>query len=256
MDLFGKWRNRCGIAWGRNHNNRDNNKSVLIGNKQGLFDGIVGFGDVKSIFEMAIKAERPVHLLLCGPPSSGKSLFLTSLTRLEGSYYAVGSSSTKSGIYDYLFEHRPRYFIIDELEKMNKKDQTSLLNLMESGILSELKHKQRRTTQLKTWVFASCNNTDKLLPPLLTRFKDIHFKPYKEEDFVEIVVNVLDKEEGVDRGIGLLIAKGVYDRLKSTNIRDCVRIARLAKNDSAQVNRIIDTFMRYGKFEMSPTVNQ
>jgi Holliday junction DNA helicase RuvB len=50
---------------------------------------------------------------------------------------------------------------------MNKKDQTSLLNLMESGILSELKHNQQRTTQLKTWVFASCNSTDKLLPPLL-----------------------------------------------------------------------------------------
>ena len=30
---------------------------------------------------MAIKAERPVHLLLCGPPSSGKSLFMSSLTR-------------------------------------------------------------------------------------------------------------------------------------------------------------------------------
>jgi DNA replicative helicase MCM subunit Mcm2 (Cdc46/Mcm family) len=29
-----------------------------------------------------------------------------------------------------LFEYRLRYFIIDELEKMNKKDQTSLLNLM------------------------------------------------------------------------------------------------------------------------------
>jgi DNA replicative helicase MCM subunit Mcm2 (Cdc46/Mcm family) len=78
---------------------------------------------------MAIKAERPVHLLLCVPPSSGKSLFMSSLTRLERSYYTVGSSSTKSGIFDYLFEYRPRYFIIDELEKMNKKDQTSLLNL-------------------------------------------------------------------------------------------------------------------------------
>jgi hypothetical protein len=81
---------------------------------------------------------------------------MSSLTRLERSYYAVGTSSTKSGIFEYLFEHRPRYFIVDELEKMNKKDQTSLLNLMESGILSELKHKQQRTTQLKTWVFASC----------------------------------------------------------------------------------------------------
>ena len=135
---------------------------------------------------------------------------------------------------------------MDELEKMNKKDQTSLLNLMESGILSELKHKQMRTTQLKTWVFASCNSTDKLLPPLLTRFKDIHFKPYTEEEFVEIVVNVLDREEGIDRDIAIIIADGVLNRLKSSNIRECVRIARLAKNDCAQVNRIIDTFAKYG----------
>lgn len=129
---------------------------------------------------------------------------------------------------------------------MNKKDQTSLLNLMESGILSELKHKQQRTTQLKTWVFASCNSIDKLLPPLLTRFRDIHFKPYTEEEFVEIVINVLDREEGVDRDIALLIADSVFNRLKSSNIRECVRIARLAGNDSAQINRILDTFAKYG----------
>ena len=87
---------------------------------------------------------------------------------------------------------------------------------------------------------------DKLLPPLLTRFRDIHFQPYTEEEFVEIVVHVLDREEGVDRDIALLIADGVYNRLKSSNIRDCVRIARLAKNDSTQVNRILGTFAKYG----------
>jgi holliday junction DNA helicase RuvB len=133
---------------------------------------------------------------------------------------------------------------------MNKKDQTSLLNLMESGILSELKHNQQRTTKLKTWVFASCNSIDKLLPPLLTRSRDIYFKPYSEEEFTNIVVNVLDKEEGVDRDIALLIADGVvYNRLKSSNIRECVRIARLAKNDSAQVNKIISTFAKYGTID-------
>jgi MoxR-like ATPase len=218
----------------------------LVGKKHTLFDDIIGFEDVKQLFEMAIQAERPVHLLLCGPPASAKSLFMRSLTRLERSYYAVGSSSTKSGVFDYLFEYRPRYFIVDELEKMNKKDQTSLLNLMESGILSELKHNQQRTTQLKTWVLASCNSTDKLLPPLLTRFRDIHFKPYSEEEFVEIVINVLDREEGVDRDIAILIADAVFNRLKSVNVRECIRIARLAGNDSAQVNRVIDTFAKYG----------
>jgi Holliday junction DNA helicase RuvB len=240
MKLFGRWK-KTGSEF-----RLPNNKPIHIGIRQGLFNDIYGFQDVKDLFEFAIHAERPVHLLLCGPPASAKSLFMRSLTKLERSYYAVGSSSTKSGILDYLFEYRPRYFIIDELEKMNKKDQTSLLNLMESGILSELKHNQQRTTQLKTWIFASCNSTNKLLPPLLTRFRDIHFKPYTEEEFVEIVVNVLDREEGIDRDIALLIADGVYNRLKSSNMRECVRIARLAKNDSTQVNRIIDTFAKYG----------
>jgi Holliday junction DNA helicase RuvB len=239
MKLFGRWK-KAG-----SENRPPSTKPIHIGIRQGLFDDIYGFQDVKDLFEMAMHAEKPVHLLLCGPPASAKSLFMRSLTKLDRSYYAVGSSSTKSGIFDYLFEYRPRYFIIDELEKMNKKDQTSLLNLMESGILSELKHSQQRSTQLKTWVFASCNSTDKLLLPLLSRFRDIHFKPYTEEEFVEIVVNVLDREEGVDRDIALLIADGVYNRLKSSNIRECVRIARLAKNDFAQVNRIIDIFAKY-----------
>jgi MoxR-like ATPase len=246
LKLFSRWKK------GNTETLSQNNKSIIIRNtKHSLFDNIVGFDDVKSLFEMAIKAERPVHLLLCGPPASGKSLFMNSLTNLERSYYAIGSNSTKSGIFDYLFEHRPRYFIIDELEKMNKRDQASLLNLMESGILSELKHNQKRLTQLKTWVFASCNNTDNLLQPLLTRFRVIQFKPYTEQEFVEIAVNILDKEEGIDRDVALLIADGVYNRLKSSNIRECIRVARLARNDSTQVNRIIDTFVEY---EMVSTV--
>ena len=141
-----------------------------------IFYPIIGFEDLKEIFQLSLDADRPVHILLVGPPASAKSLFMNCLTKLKRSYYAVGSSSTKSGIFDYLFEYRPRYFIIDEIEKMSKRDQASLLNLMESGILSELKHRQKRMAQLKTWVFASTNNADKLLAPLLTRFTVIHLK--------------------------------------------------------------------------------
>lgn len=69
---------------------------------------------------------------------------MSSLTKLERSYYTVGSNSTKSGIFDCLFERRPRYLIIDEIEKMSKRDQASLPGLMESGLLSELKHRQQK----------------------------------------------------------------------------------------------------------------
>jgi hypothetical protein len=50
---------------------------------------------------------------------------------------------------------------------------------------------------------------------LPTRFRGIHFKPHTEEEFVEIVVNVLDREGGVDRDMALLITDGVYNKLKS-----------------------------------------
>jgi hypothetical protein len=53
-----------------------------------------------------------------------------------------------------------------------------------------------------------------LLLPLLARFRDIQFKLYTEEEFVEIVLNILDREEGIDGDIALLIADGVYNRLK------------------------------------------
>jgi Holliday junction DNA helicase RuvB len=253
MKLFGRWRKNgdddIDISGSELQANKDRRQSKLATGQQktNLFDNIVGYEDVKALYEMAIKAEKPVHLLLVGPPASAKSLFMSSLTKLERSYYAVGSSSTKSGIFDYLFEYRPRYFIIDEIEKMNKRDQTSLLNLMESGILSELKHNQKRITQLKTWVFASCNSTDKLLTPLLTRFKDIQLKPYTEQEFVNIAVEILDREEGVDRDIATMIADTVFNRLRSTNIRECIRIARLAGSDInlAQVDRIIEIFSKY-----------
>jgi hypothetical protein len=71
------------------------------------------------------------------------------------------------------------------------------------------------------------------------------FQTIYRRRIIEIVVNVLDREEGVDRDIALLIADGVYNQLKSSNISESVRIARLAKNASVQVNKIIDTFSKY-----------
>jgi hypothetical protein len=56
----------------------------------------------------------------------------------------------------------------------------------------------------------------------------------------------LDREEGIDRDIDRLIVDGVFNIPKTLNIRECVRIDSLAGNDSVHVNRIIDTFAKYG----------
>jgi holliday junction DNA helicase RuvB len=43
---------------------------------------------------------------------------------------------------DYIFENIPKYILIDEIDKMQNTDQAFLLNLMETGIVSETKHQK------------------------------------------------------------------------------------------------------------------
>jgi hypothetical protein len=71
-----------------------------------LFESIVGYSDVKRIFHLSLSSEKPVHLLLVGPPASAKTLFMVECMRLERSYFTLGSHSTKSGMIDYLFDKR------------------------------------------------------------------------------------------------------------------------------------------------------
>ena len=193
-----------------------------------LFDSIVGYSDVKRLFQLSLCSEKPVHLLLVGPPASAKTLFMMECMKLERSYFTLGSHSTKSGMLDYLFDKRPRYLIVDEIEHMPMKDQTALLSLMETGILAETKFQKTRNTHLKTWVYATSNSTERMLTPLLSRFVVLRFKQYSFGSFQEVCTHILGRE-GVTSDIAAAIAEAVWTKLKSKDIRDCIKIGRLAK---------------------------
>jgi Holliday junction DNA helicase RuvB len=208
-----------------------------------LFDSVVGYDDVKRLFSMSIESDKPVHILLVGPPASAKTLFMLECIKLERSYFTLGSLSTKSGMIDYLFEKRPRYLIVDEIEHMPMRDQTALLSLMETGIVSETKYQRTRNTQLKTWVFATSNGTERMLTPLLSRFVVLHFKPYSFGSFREVCGHILSKD-GVPAEVSDAIADAVWTKLKSRDIRDCIKLGRLAKN-AADVQWIAATLKNY-----------
>ena len=217
-------------------------KATLTKSEQ-LFDNIIGYNDVKRLFNLSFSSEKPVHMLLVGPPASAKTLFMLSCMKLERSYFTLGSHSTKSGMLDYLFQNRPRYLIIDEIEHMPIRDQTALLSLMETGIIVETKFKKIRNTQLKTWIFATSNSTDRMLTPLLSRFMVLHFKQYKYETFQEVAVHLLCRE-GISREIAVATAETVWSKMKSKDIRDCVKIGHLAKTKD-DVNWIAETLRNY-----------
>jgi Holliday junction DNA helicase RuvB len=234
-----------------------NNKPLIVNSKKVfsncdlsyineiLFEDIVGYNDIKQIFKMSLESDKPVHILLVGPPASAKTLFMLECMKLERSFFTLGSHSTKAGMIDYLFENRPRYLLIDEIEHMPYKDQTILLSLMETGILSETKSQKTRNTQLKTWVFATCNNKERLLTPILSRFMIFHLKPYNRSKFIEISNKIL-VNNGTNHDIANTISESVWNKLKSRDIRDSVKIAKLAKTKE-DILMITKTLHEYSK---------
>jgi holliday junction DNA helicase RuvB len=171
-----------------------------------------------------------VHLLLVGSPGSAKTMFLTEIMRhYKTSYFVVGSNTTKAGLVNQLFERKPKFVLIDELEKMCIPDQTSLLHLMETGIISETKINKTRQMEITSWVFATANSSEKIIQPLLSRFAVLEIPEYTFEQFRQIAVMKLLGEK-IDRCLAYAISDKVWNDLGSTDIRDVIKIGRLASN--------------------------
>src|SRR2546425_4552558 len=151
---------------------------LTITYEEPLFDDIIGYDHIKRLFKMAVDSDSAIHVLLVGPPASAKTMFLTSLMhQLKRSYFADGTNSTKAGMIDYFFENRTRYLLLDEIDKMSPKDQAFLLNLMETGIVTETKYGKTRLAEMKTSVFATSNNIKKMSAPLQSRFFIVQLEP-------------------------------------------------------------------------------
>jgi Holliday junction DNA helicase RuvB len=86
---------------------------------------------------------------------------------------------------DYLFENQPRYLLIDEIDKMSTHNQSFLLNLMETGIISETKYRQTRETRLNTSILATSNDINKLSAASPSRFFVVELEPYTFDQFYE-----------------------------------------------------------------------
>src|SRR6187431_3675944 len=213
-----------------------------------FFSNIVGYSDVKKLLLKSIVSKEPVNILLTGPPASSKTVFLLEiLNSIEGTYFMDATSITSAGMIDYLFGHDTKYLLIDEIDKMKAKDQAALLNVMETGIISETKlNGKTRQKKMKLWIFATSNNVDKLSKALRSRFLELHLKKYSYEEFEDIVRNILRKKYGMDDNISEKIAHNVWNRLNSKDVRDAIRIAKLSKT-SSDVDWLVNVKMKYSK---------
>ena len=210
-----------------------------------LFSPIEGYDEIKELVKRVLKAEKPVHILFTGVPSSAKTMFLMDLSKI-GAVYILGSQSTKSGIADLLFNLEPKLLLVDEIDRFGTKDIAVLLSLAETGIVSQTKHGKTREIKLETKIFAASNSL-KMPAELISRFLVLHFAPYAEVEFLTVTAKVLVKREGVEPSLAEYIASRMW-QLKSSfpDPRQAVRIARLATTRE-EVDRLIQVLNRFGQ---------
>lgn len=210
-----------------------------------LFKHIVGYEDIKKGLLMAIDSKEPIHVLLIGPPATAKSLFLEDLYRyFERAEFVIGSQASKAGIAKLLMERKPDVLIIDEIDKILKSEDLSvLLSLMETGEVRRVKGDRiTDVIKLKTKVFAA-GNTDNLPRELKSRFLILYLPEYTREQFIEVVVNYLTNIEGAEPTIAKYIAEKVWNITK--DVRTARHIFRLARNDIDKVNFVISLLEKY-----------
>jgi Holliday junction DNA helicase RuvB len=212
-----------------------------------FFSDVVGYSDIKKLFMRSIVSKEPVHILLTGPPACSKTVFLLEMREgLDNSYFVDATGASGVGMVGHLFDNNTKYLLVDEIDKLKKNDQGNLLNVMETGILSETKIKKTRQKKMNLWIFATSNEIDRLSEPLRSRFMELHLDEYTFEEFMEITRRLVMKKHHLERVIAEKIGYLVWNKMQSKDVRDVLRVAKLAKSLS-DVDWLVDVQMKYGR---------
>lgn len=194
-----------------------------------LFDVVVGLEEIKRLLRLAIDAERPVHVLLEGDPATAKTTLLMELCRLPRSRLLLAGTMTRAGLIDFLLETDTRYLVVDELDKGKGPDLSTLLSIMESGIVTRLQHGRREHERRIVTVFAAANRLAGIPAELLSRFMRVRLEPYTQDELRAVIEAVLVRREDCDpefaREVALLVAP------RSSDPRRARDIARLSRGD-------------------------
>jgi len=209
-----------------------------------IFEDIIGHSKVKELLKACLAAEKPVHVLLTGPPALAKTLFLWDIERVGGekAVWLVGSTISKAGLWDLVATRQPWVLLVDELDKVNAADTAALLSIMEGGRLVRAKKGRELDTKVDVRVVAATNIETRLSPELRSRFAIRRLSAYGREEFRTVVKGVLVRREEVEPEVAEEIAQRLDGR--SQDVRDAVRVARLVP--SVGVERAIELLLPRG----------
>jgi replication-associated recombination protein RarA len=223
--------------------------SQQIAQEDRFFSEIEGYGDLKEIIAKMLVSKESANVILDGPPASGKTIFLLAIKQnMRNVHYIDGTNASGPGIIEKLFLYpRTQILCIDEIEKMSKRDQNTLLNLLETGILTSTKVRKQVELEFKgIKFFATTNDIDSISKPLRSRLMEFCLPEYTYEEFEKISVKLLAKRNKLNHEIAIKIAEVVWTQMNSKDIRNVLQLGKIVTSIN-EVEKTARTLMKYSQ---------
>ena len=183
-------------------------------------------------------------------------MFLLAIQKnMKDAFFIDATNASGPGIVDKLFAYpRTKLILIDEIEKMTKRDQNMLLNLLETGMLVSTKVRKTQEMEFRgIKLFATSNDIERLSKPLRSRLMEFHLPEYNFDEFREIVVKLAAKGYRINREIADRIAFVVWYEMGTKDIRDALQLVKLVGNID-EVEKMSRTIMKYKPKILNPSL--
>ena len=218
-----------------------------------IFSDINLYDDLKQLLSRMLVSKESVHCVLVGPPASGKTMFLLAIQKnMKDAFFIDATNASGPGIVDKLFAYpRTKIILIDEIEKMTKRGQNMLLNLLETGMLTSTKVRKTQEMEFRgIKLFATSNDIELLSKPLRSRLMEFHLPEYDFDEFRKIVEKLAANRYRLNREIADKIASVVWFEMGTKDVRDALQLLKLVRNID-DVEKIARTIMKYNLKKIS-----
>jgi Mg-chelatase subunit ChlI len=218
-------------------------------------DNIIGFDDIKRLMRQVINVhnKKKVNFLIAGYPGTAKTVFLLSAKdELEPQgakcEYIDCSNLTGAGIMDYILtayvdEHRKiDYLLLDEIDKVDNRDQKKFLNMLQTGIVKNTKRFDKRETRINFVPIATANDLNRVYKPLFDRFITVYVPKYTKDQFFSIGEQILKKKYLFSEPVAKQIILKVWqaDNGSMRRIDDLAILLKAESTDQLKIERLND----------------
>lgn len=219
-----------------------------------------------------------VTVLLVGPPSVGKTQIIKWMCHFLWGFW-VESDASKASLkgtgkgYQFsegvLQKADNSCLFVDELDKMPKRDQESLLSSIEIGAIKVDKDRVDRETPARIRVIATCNNKSLIIEQLLNRFDiQLNVKKLEEEERNKLITkrtNDWNREKLSQMGPSFLKRYLIFTNQWETRLPEDrewlnnyllreLKYGVLQKKDPRQIEAVYRIMLAIGRLKLHPEV--